>query len=325
MTEPLLQVRGLRTTFPAFGGRTIVAVDGIDLDLAPGECLGVVGESGSGKSVAFLSILGLVKPPGIARAGSIRFEGREISGLPDDARRALRGGGMALAMQDALAALNPALTLATQLIESLRAHGRCANAADARTQAIELLRDVGIPAPERRIDDYPHLLSGGMRQRAMLAVALAGAPRLLVADEPTTALDATIRAQILDLIDALRARRGMAVALITHDIGVVAERCTRAIVMYGGQIVESGPTEALIADPRHPYTRGLLASLPRLDEPDAEIRAIPGQPPDPAALPDGCRFAPRCLLFGQGCDTRQELVELGGGRMARCHRARDFA
>ncbi len=325
MTQALLEIRDLRTTFPAPGGGTIVAVDGVDIDLAPGECLGVVGESGSGKSVTFLSVLGLVRPPGKVSAAAIRFEGREIADLPPNERRALRGAGMALAMQDALAALNPALTLATQLIESLRAHGICADAASARAKAISLLRDVGIPSPEARIDEYPHRLSGGMRQRAMIAVALAANPRLLIADEPTTALDATIRAQILDLIDALRARHGMAVVLITHDIGVVAERCERAIVMYGGQIVESGPTEKLIADPRHPYTKGLLASLPRLDAPDAELSAIPGQPPDPAALPAGCRFAPRCAQAGPGCELPQALRDLGDGRQARCHRATEAA
>ena len=321
MTQALLEIRDLRTSFPAPGGGTIVAVDGVDIDLQPGECLGVVGESGSGKSVTFLSVLGLVRAPGKVSAAAIRFEGREIADLPTNERRALRGAGMALAMQDALAALNPALTLATQLIESLRAHGICDDAASAREKAISLLRDVGIPSPEARVDEYPHRLSGGMRQRAMIAVALAANPRLLIADEPTTALDATIRAQILDLIDSLRARHGMAVVLITHDIGVVAERCERAIVMYGGQIVESGPTDEIIRAPRHPYTQGLLASLPRLNAPDAELNAIPGQPPDPAALPSGCRFAPRCAQAGPGCESPQALRDLGEGRAARCHRA----
>jgi oligopeptide/dipeptide ABC transporter ATP-binding protein len=321
MTDPLLQVRGLRTTFPAPAGGTIVAVDGIDLDLAPGECLGIVGESGSGKSVAFLSVLGLVRAPGRISVRSIRFEGREISGLAPAERRALRGSGMALAMQDALAALNPALTIGTQLIETLRAHAISADARAARAKAISLLRDVGIPSPETRIDDYPHQLSGGMRQRAMIAVALAAGPRLLIADEPTTALDATIRAQILDLLEALRRRDRMAVVLISHDIGMVAERCARSIVMYGGQIVESGATQAVVDDPRHPYTCGLLASLPRLDTPDTAVRAIPGNPPDPAALPAGCRFAPRCPMAGAGCEAPQSLTDIGGGRSVRCHRA----
>ncbi|MFN7634529.1 MAG: ABC transporter ATP-binding protein, partial [Acetobacteraceae bacterium] len=256
---PLLSVRGLRTTFPTRRG-PLAAADGVDLDIAAGEALGVVGESGSGKSVTFLSVLGLIRPPGRVEAGEILFDGRDLRRLPPAELRSLRGRMLALAMQDALSALNPSLTIGTQIAETLRAH---AIPGEPRAQAARLLGRVGIPDAARRLGDYPHQFSGGMRQRAMIAIALAARPRLLGADEPTTALDVTIRAQVLDLLDELRAEAGLAVAMITHDLAVVAERCERVMVMYAGQVVESGPTAEVIAEPRHPYTRGLMESLPR--------------------------------------------------------------
>ncbi len=320
MTAPLLSVRGLRTTFPTRRG-TLVAADDVDLEIGAGEALGVVGESGSGKSVTFLSVLGLVRPPGRIEAGEIRFEGEDLRHLPPSALRRLRGRKMALAMQDALSALNPAFTIGTQIAETLRAHGLARSAAAAREEAIVLLRRVGIPSPEKRVDDYPHQFSGGMRQRAMIAIALSGQPSLLVADEPTTALDVTIRAQVLDLIDTLRRESGMAVAMITHDLGVVAERCARVLVMYAGQVVESGPTAQVIAAPRHPYTQGLLESLPSLDDFDRTLAAIPGQVPDLARLDSGCRFRNRCALAAEPCAQPQALRPAGEGRLARCWRA----
>ncbi|MBM3521508.1 MAG: ABC transporter ATP-binding protein [Alphaproteobacteria bacterium] len=318
---PLLEIRGLRTVFGTRSG-DVVAVDGVDLAIAPGECLGVVGESGSGKSVTFHSVLGLVRPPGRVEAGEILFDGRDLRRLRPDELRALRGREIAMTMQDALTALNPAFTVATQLVETLVAHDvgmRTGRA--ARDKAIEMLRLVGIPEPERRIDDYPHQFSGGMRQRVMIAIALACRPRLLIADEPTTALDVTIQAQVLDLLAEMRATLGMGMALISHDLGVVAERCERIAVMYAGQVVETGPTAEVVAAPRHPYTRGLLRSIPSLEDPDRPIEPIAGQVPDPSTLDAGCRFRPRCPIAEAGCATPIGLGEASPGRRARCIKA----
>ena len=317
---PLLSIRGLRTVFPTRHG-LVRAVDGVDLDVAAGECLGVVGESGSGKSVTFQSVLGLVRSPGRIEAGEIRFDGRDIAGLSADALRALRGGDIAMTMQDALTALNPAFTVETQIVETLRAHRRASGGARTlRATAIDLLARVGIPDPESRLGQYPHQFSGGMRQRVMIAIAIACRPRLLIADEPTTALDVTIQAQVLDLLAAMRAESGMGMVLISHDLGVVAAQCDRVAVMYGGQFVESGPTRAVIDAPRHPYTRGLLRSRPDLAHPERPIVPIGGQIPDPAAPPPGCRFRPRCPEAGAGCDAPVALRDLGAGRAARCVR-----
>jgi len=321
---PLLAVRGLRTVFPTRRGR-VVAVDGVDLTVGQGEALGVVGESGSGKSVTFLSVLGLVRPPGRIEAGSVTFEGTDLLALPAAARRGLRGRAMALTMQDALSALNPAFTVGTQIGESLRTHGLARSTAEARAQAVALMRQVGIPAAETRLDEYPHQFSGGMRQRIMIAIALAPRPRLLIADEPTTALDVTIRAQVLDLIDDLRRETGMALVLITHDLGVVAERTERLVVMYAGQVVETGPTDAVLASPRHPYTRGLLDSLPRLEDPDRPLHAIPGQVPDLARLGEGCRFRDRCPLAVAACAQPVALLPVAEGRLSRCIRTGELA
>ena len=321
MSAPLLSVRGLRTVFPTRRG-PVAAADGVDLEIAAGEALGVVGESGSGKSVTFLSVLGLVRPPGRIVAGEILFEGRDLARLPRGALRSLRGRHLALAMQDALSALNPAFTIGRQIVETLAAHGLARN---PRDQAAALLARVGIPAAAERLDDYPHQFSGGMRQRAMIAIALAARPRLLVADEPTTALDVTLRAQVLDLLDALRAEDGLALALITHDLAVVAERCPRVMVMYAGQVVETGPTAEVVARPRHPYTRGLIESLPRLEDPDRTLHPIPGQVPDLARVDDGCRFRNRCAMALPACAGPTPLVDIGAGRASRCLRAGELA
>ena len=321
MNASLLSVRGLRTVFPTRRG-LLAAADGIDFDIAPGEALGVVGESGSGKSVTFLSVLGLVRPPGRIEAGEIRFDGRDLRRMPQAELRKMRGAMMALAMQDALSALNPALTIGTQLTETLRAH---AIPGDAQSEAVRLLAQVGIPDAARRLHDYPHQFSGGMRQRAMIAIALAARPRLLVADEPTTALDVTIRAQVLDLLDTLRAERQLAVAMITHDLAVVAERCPRVMVMYAGQVVETGPTAEVIASPRHPYTQGLMQSLPQLEDPDRPLHPIPGQVPDLATVDSGCRFRNRCALALANCAGPVALLPVGENRSSRCIRAAELA
>ncbi|MGF6479151.1 ABC transporter ATP-binding protein [Paraburkholderia sp. JPY419] len=320
---PILRIRGLRTQFPT--DRSLVrAVDGVDLDVHRGECLGVVGESGSGKTVTFLSALGLIAPPGVVKADSIEWEGRDIAHLSAAAMRALRGREIALTMQDALTALNPALTIGTQINEVLVAHGAVHSAAARRQRAQELLHLVGIPEPASRLRAYPHQLSGGMRQRAMIAVALACAPRLLIADEPTTALDVTVQAQVLELLSELRMKLNMSVVLITHNLAVVAEHCDRVAVMYAGQVVETGPAARVIAEPRHPYTAGLLASLPALEHPELPLTPMPGRAPDPARWPEGCRFAERCPLREAACSAPQPLRAVGDGE-ARCWKAREDA
>mgnify|MGYP001381406246 CR=1 FL=1 len=316
-TPPLLVVEGLRTAFPTRHG-LVRAVDDVSLAVREGECLGVVGESGSGKSVTFLSVLGLVRPPGTVSAGRLEFDGLDLAALDPEQRRALRGSAMAITMQDALTALNPALTVGTQITEVLLAHRRCRSMTEARGRAVEIMRLVGIPAADKRLDDYPHQFSGGMRQRIMIATALACRPRLLIADEPTTALDVTIQAQVLDLIAALRRELGMSVVLITHDLGVVSEHADRVIVMYAGQVVEEGPTEAVIEAPAHPYTRGLLESMPSLDTLGRPVRPIPGQVPDPTRPPAHCRFLARCALAHDACNAPVSLRPAGPGRQARC-------
>jgi oligopeptide/dipeptide ABC transporter ATP-binding protein len=325
MSEPLLTVTDLRVTFDTRAG-LVRAVDGVSLEVRPGECLGVVGESGSGKSVTFAGVMGLIRPPGRIAGGAIRFDGRELVGLDQAGYRRLRGREIAMTLQDALTALNPALTVGTQIVEVLLAHaedlpsGGRARIAAARERAVDMLRQVGIPAAENRLGDYPHQFSGGMRQRVMIAVALSCRPRLLIADEPTTALDVTIQAQVLGVIGEMRARLGMSVVLITHDLGVVAEYCDRVAVLYAGQIVESGPTAQVIGAPAHPYTAALLRSMPLLSEPDRTIRPIEGQVPDPADLPPGCRFQPRCGLADARCSQPIAMRPVSTGRAARCVR-----
>lgn len=317
--EALLTVDGLSTVFPTRHG-LVRAVDDVSFAVMPGECLGVLGESGSGKSITFLSVLGLVRAPGRVSARRITFNGRDLNALDENGRRAIRGREIAITMQDALTALNPAFTVATQITEVMLAHRHARNMDEARGMAEDMMRLVGIPAATRRLDDYPHQFSGGMRQRIMIATALACRPRLLIADEPTTALDVTIQAQILDLIADLRRELGMSVVLITHDLGVVAEQTTRVMVMYAGQVVEQGPTESVIGTPAHPYTRGLLASMPSLDRIDASIHPIPGQAMRAIDPPAHCRFLDRCDHAADICRMPVPLVAVGPNRLVRCLR-----
>ena len=300
-TETVLEVRDLRTHFQTDDG-VVKAVDGVSFAVRRGETLGIVGESGSGKSVACLSALRLVPtPPAVHPTGQIHFGGRDLLSLPERELQRLRGDRLAMIFQDPLTALNPYLSVARQLTEVLEVHQGATRAA-ARQAAIDMLERVGIPDAGRRIDQYPHQFSGGMRQRVMIAMALLCGPELLFADEPTTALDVTIQAQILELIGELQADLGTAVVLITHDLGVVAGTTDRVAVMYAGRIVEEGTTAEVFANPLHPYTRGLLASMPRIDTPPREtLQAIPGLPPDLGHLPGGCPFHPRCSLAGDRC------------------------
>ena len=322
MTTPLLEVKGLRTEFRT-GGSSFAAVDGISFSLAPGETLGIVGESGCGKSVTSLSIMRLVpNPPGKITAGEIRLEGRNLLDLPEGDMRAVRGDDIAMIFQEPMTSLNPVQTVGEQIVEAVQLH-RPLNAANARARALEMLRLVRIPSPETRLDEYPHQLSGGMRQRVMIAMALACDPKLLIADEPTTALDVTIQAQILDLLRDLRERTGAAIMLITHDLGVVAEIAHRVIVMYAGRIVEEAPVALLFADPQHPYTLGLLGSIPRLgSDGDERLTAIEGVVPNPYALPPGCRFSPRCPLADTRCQAEAPaLREIAPGHRTACWKA----
>ncbi|MDA0675508.1 MAG: ABC transporter ATP-binding protein [Proteobacteria bacterium] len=320
--QPLLAIHGLKTRFRTRQG-VVNAVDGVDLELASGECLGIVGESGSGKSATFLSVMGLIKPPGWIAAGEIRFAGRDLVKLSPRELRAMRGRDIAITMQDALTALNPALTVETQIVETILAHdttllhGRSGQAR-ARERALEMLQLVGIPDAKRRLRDYPHQFSGGMRQRVMLTIALACRPQLLIADEPTTALDVTIQAQVLDLIAEMRRKLNMSVVLISHNLGIVAQYCDRVAIMYAGQVVECGPTGQVIQAPRHPYTQGLMRSMPLLSDPGRPVQPIMGQVPDLIELPPGCRFLPRCPLAEEKCRIEVPLFPTGSGQVARC-------
>jgi len=315
---PLLEVRDLAVSFTGFDG-TARAVDGVDLTVSEGETVGLVGESGCGKSVTALAVLRLIDPPGhIAHGSSVRLEGRDLLALGAKEIRAVRGNHVALVFQEPLSALNPVLRVGSQIAEAIRAH-EAVSRSTARWRAVEMLAAVGIADAERRAASYPHELSGGMRQRVLLAMALACRPKLLLADEPTTALDVTIQAEILELLDGLQKKLGMAVLLITHNLGIVAERTRRVYVMYAGQIVEEAATERLFAAPAHPYTEGLLAAVPRLDERRARLRAIPGQVPPATAWPAGCRFHPRCPHAWEKCRTEMPpLLEAGEGQKARC-------
>lgn len=300
---PLMEVRDLRVAFRTDAGLAH-AVDGVSFQIEPGEIVGIVGESGSGKSVTSLSLLGLVpSPPGeILEGSSIRFRGEELVGASTKRLRQVRGNEIAMIFQEPMTSLNPVMTVGAQIAEPLRLHRRKSRR-EARARAVELLREVGIADPEARASAYPHQLSGGMRQRVMIAIALACEPDLLIADEPTTALDVTIQAQILELIESLRDRHGMAVLLITHDLGVVAETCDRVLVMYAGEIVEEGPVEAIFRDPRHPYTEGLLGAIPHLGRPVERLTVIPGTMPSPTNWPPACRFHTRCPFAHELCRT----------------------
>jgi peptide/nickel transport system ATP-binding protein len=317
---PLLELKALGVSFATDDG-TVLAVDGIDLALARGRTLGLVGESGCGKSVTSLAIMGLLPPENSKVRGEVIFEGRDLLTLGANAIRDLRGARLAMIFQEPMTSLNPSYTIGDQIVEAIQRH-QGLSAAEARTRAIEMLRIVRIPSPEKRVDEYPHKLSGGMRQRAMIAMALACGPRLLIADEPTTALDVTIQAQILDLMRGLRRDTGTAIILITHDLGVVAEMADDVAVMYAGQIVERAPVRTLFARPEHPYTVGLLGSIPRLDEKRDRLPSIEGRVPDMTRPPEGCRFAARCPFVEPDCrTTAPALVEVAPGHLTRCRRA----
>jgi oligopeptide/dipeptide ABC transporter ATP-binding protein len=318
---PLLEVNDLRTYFHTDAG-TAKAVDGVSFHVGKGEVLGIVGESGCGKSVTSLSIMQLIpRPPGeILDGSSIRFRGDELVGSGEKRMREIRGNDIAMIFQEPMTSLNPVFPVGDQIGEALRLH-RSMKKAEARERAVEMLRLVGIPNPGQRSDDYPHQLSGGQRQRVMIAMALACEPELLIADEPTTALDVTIQAQILDLLAELRSRLGMAVILITHDLGVVAEVCDRVVVMYAGQVVEHGTVEQIFADPHHPYTEGLLQAVPRLGVRQEKLAVIPGTVPSPIHWPVGCRFHDRCPYGWDKCVQEvPPLLEVASdrARTARC-------
>jgi oligopeptide/dipeptide ABC transporter ATP-binding protein len=316
--EPLLRVADLRTWFFTDAG-VVRAVDGVSFTLNRGETLGIVGESGSGKSVAAKSIMNLLEEPARIVAGSIRFRGKEITALSEAELREIRGAEIAMVFQDPMTSLNPVLRISRQLVETMTAHGRFAADA-ARRRAASLLGRMGIASPERVLDSWPHQFSGGMRQRVMLAMGFANEPSLILADEPTTALDVTIQAQILDLLRALNADLGTAVILISHDLGVIATTCSRVLVMYAGEVVEEGRPQDLLTDPRHPYTWALLHAAPRLDGDagDRRLATIEGQPPDATAWPEGCRFRARCPFAVDACSQHPELLPIGFGRSARC-------
>ena len=313
--EPLVALRGLSV---AFDGQP--ALRGIDLAVAPGAAIGLVGESGCGKSVTWLAALGLL-PPRASVSGSVRISGQELLGAAPAVLDRVRGGRIAMIFQDPASSLNPVHRIGRQVTEALGLHRGLTGGA-ARAEARRLLDQVGIPDAARRLDAYPHELSGGQNQRVMIAIALAGRPELLVADEPTTALDVTIQAQILDLLAALRRETGMALVLISHDLGVVAETCERVAVMYAGRIVEEAPVESLFAAPSHPYTRGLLGALPPMTGPRRRLAAIPGGVPEPWAMPPGCAFAPRCAHRCASCDEAvPQPVALAPDHRAACLRA----
>jgi peptide/nickel transport system ATP-binding protein/oligopeptide transport system ATP-binding protein len=318
-----LKVRGLTTTFTTSRG-VAVAVDGVDLDVAPGEVVGLVGESGSGKSVTLRSIVRLVREPGKV-SGCVEWQGRDLLALPEGELRKVRGAEIAMIFQEPMTALNPVLPVRLQIEENLQAHTALDGKA-RRARALELMNIVGISAPERRLDQYPHQFSGGMRQRVMIAIALASSPRLLLADEPTTALDVTIQDQILKLILDLRDRFGMSVVFVTHDLGVVAATCDRMAVMYGGRIVETGSVGKVFAAPHHPYTRGLLGSVPRAGAERTMLMSIEGMPPSLTDLPAGCAFHPRCTFATDRCRIERPPLEgIADDRTVACFHHQEVA
>ena len=317
----LLEVQNLQTQFPTRAG-LVKSVNGVSFYIDEGELLGLVGESGCGKSITALSIMRLIAEPGRIAGGSIKFKGEELTTASDDRMRAIRGNDIAMIFQDPMTSLNPVYTVGEQIAEALRLH-RKLDKKQAWDAAIEAMKEVSIPSPERRVNDYPHQLSGGMRQRVMIAMALACDPELLIADEPTTALDVTIQAQILELLDDLRKTRKLAVLLITHDLGVIAETADRVCVMYTGKIVEESGVEEIFAKPKHPYTQGLLKSVPKLSigaiEKEERLQTIEGTVPSPTNLPDGCHFAPRCAFRMERCVHGEiPLYELPNNVKVRC-------
>ncbi len=317
--EPLLSVRDLRTFFVTDRG-VLRAVDGVSFDLYAGETFGIVGESGSGKSVTCRSLIGLLPSPPAHTTGTVRFGGRNLVGLPMSEMQKVRGAQISMIFQDPMSSLNPVMSVGDQIAEAMEAHTSL-NRAERRKAAIELMRSVGIPLAGRRVGAYPHEFSGGMRQRVLIAIALACRPKILLADEPTTALDVTIQDQILSLLLSLRDEFGMSIILVSHDLGVIAETCTRVAVMYGGQIVEMTDTETLLTHPRHPYTVGLLRSLPGTETGSRYLTPIPGAPPSLIDPPPGCRFYERCSLRTEQCrDWPAELLTVGQNHLARCLR-----
>ena len=324
MTEPTLDIRNLKVDFTTRRGIAHV-LDDVSFDVAPGETLAIVGESGCGKSMTALSILGLIpSPPGEVVGGEIRFQGRDLARLSQQEMRRIRGGEIAMIFQEPMTSLNPVFTCGEQIAEAVRLHQNASPQA-AHARAVEMLRAVGIPEPELRAKAYPHQLSGGMRQRVMIAMALSCEPKLLIADEPTTALDVTVQAQIFNLLNDLRERTGTAIILITHDMGAVAEMADKVAVMYAGRVVERGPADEVLDNPGHPYTRGLLASIPRIDtDPDEDLPEIPGIVPALTDLGRGCAFAPRCPLAVDACLAAQPgHVAMSPTHSAACIRLRE--
>jgi peptide/nickel transport system ATP-binding protein len=320
MTKPLLEVKNLHTYFDV-EGQTAKAVIGVSFDVMPNEFLGIVGESGSGKSVTSLSLMRLIPdPPGHIAAGEVIFMGKDLLKLPIEEMRKIRGRDMAMIFQEPMTSLNPVATIGKQVCESVILH-EALNKAEAEERAVKVLTQVGIPDARKRLKDYPHQFSGGMRQRVMIAMALICQPKLLIADEPTTALDVTIQAQILDLMKNIQTERpGSSTILITHDLSVIAETCDRVIVMYGGLIQEMATTSDLFRDPKHPYTRGLMGSIPHEEDRGKPLYAIPGNVPSIMDFPKGCRFCTRCDVVMERCETEEpELREVSPGRFVRCH------
>ena len=327
MTETILSVEDLRVAFPTEDG-LVQAVNGVSFDLARGKTVAIVGESGSGKSVTAQSIMGLINPRTANMTGTVMFEGQDLVTMPEKEMYHLRGARMSMIFQDPMSSLHPFYRIGAQLSEAVRIHQKVSKK-EAREQSIEMLRKVGIPAAERRVDDYPHQLSGGMRQRVMIAMALINSPSLLIAHEPTTALDVTVQAQILELINEIQDNYDTAIIMITHDLGVVAGIADDVIVMYGGNVVEAAPVDELFASPQMPYTLGLLSSIPRLDrDPSQRLDPIPGNPPSLISAPAGCVFSPRCeytlRVPDDACHTtRPELLEAGPAHRVRCHIPRE--
>jgi peptide/nickel transport system ATP-binding protein len=321
---PVLQVRSVNVQFNTAGG-WLTAVQDFDLDIAPGDRIGLVGESGSGKTVTGLALMGLLPARTSRVSGSVRFDGQDLQRLPESARRRYRGRKLAMIFQEPMSALDPLFSIGEQISETLLAHFPLTRRA-ARAQAVDLLESVGIPSPRQRAADYPHQLSGGMRQRAMIAIALACEPAVLIADEPTTALDVTVQAQIVDLLLRLCADRGTALLMITHDLGLVAETCARLVTMYAGQAVEEADIDAVLHRPLHPYSSALLRSIPSLSPPKTRLPAIPGRVPGLAAMPTGCRFAARCGFAQPACVAEEQLLTpAGAGRRVRCGRHAELA
>ncbi|MGY6534265.1 MAG: ABC transporter ATP-binding protein [Pararhodobacter sp.] len=317
MAEPLLSVRDLVVEFPTRRG-TLRAIDRVSFDLKEGEVLGMVGESGAGKSITGAAIIGLIEPPGRIAGGEVRLRGERIDNLPPERMRRVRGRRIGMVFQDPLTSLNPLYTVARQLTETIRTH-LDVNEKEARRRAIALLDRVGIPAAARRIDDYPHHFSGGMRQRVVIALALCAEPELVIADEPTTALDVSVQAQIIDVLKEICAERGAAVMLITHDMGVIAETADRVAVLYAGRLAEIGPVRDVIKEAEHPYTAGLMGSIPTLTQTSDRLVQIPGSMPRLNAIPTGCAFNPRCTKVFDRCRVeRPDPIDRGSGRQVAC-------